>query len=187
MSTWWYPGAAPAAVLAGGPAVVTPGLGQATWTGFAPTVLTPRTVTPDVGQATWTGFAPTLPAIIATGTGIATWDGFAPLVLTPRAVTPGLGEGAWEGFAPSVLTPRLILTDLGVALWVGYAPTVVSVTTRVFDHVVLALDPSLLRLVLDGSATAIELSAGLVRLDVAEGNRTEARIELDASRVLVEV
>src|SRR6185503_18958164 len=73
---------------------VQPGLGQATWTGFAPTIQTPVTVTPGLGQATWTGFAATIqvPLNVTPGLGQATWTGFAPTIGLPVSVVPGLGQ-----------------------------------------------------------------------------------------------
>lgn len=105
---------------------VAPGVADATWTGFAPTVQTPVAVTPGVGQGTWAGFAPTVltPVNLTPGTGAGTWTGFAPTVLTPKNVTPGTGAATWTGFAPTVQTPVNVTPGTGQATWTGFAPTV---------------------------------------------------------------
>lgn len=132
------------------PQNITAGLGDATFTGFAPTVSTPRNVLAALGVALFTGFAPvvTTPIIInagigsalftgfaptvavgaavniSAGLGVATFNGFAPVVSTPINVNAGLGQATFTGFAPTVSTPRNVNAGLGQALFAGFAPTI---------------------------------------------------------------
>jgi hypothetical protein len=111
---------------AAGAALVTPGVGVLDLTGFAPTVLTPRTVTPDVGVLTLDGFAPTISvAVIAvTQTGALTLDGFAPTIINPHTVFPAVGDLTLTGFAPTIQVAVVVQTQTGALLLDGFAPTV---------------------------------------------------------------
>jgi hypothetical protein len=108
------------------PITVSPGLGDATWAGFAPSLSFPATVTPGLGDAAWAGFAPTigLPVTVAPGLGDATWAGFAPTVVSPITVAPGAGDATWAGFAPTIGLPLAVSPGLGEAAWAGFAPTI---------------------------------------------------------------
>lgn len=64
------------------------------------------TVTPGTGDATWTGFAPTigLPLTVTPGFGAALWAGLAPTLGLPLTVQPGVGAGQWDGYAVTIST-----------------------------------------------------------------------------------
>lgn len=126
---FWYNGVA-AQVLAGGGTTVTPGAGQATWAGVAPSITgTTTTITPGAGQATWTGVAPTIQiaVVVAPGIGQATWTGLAPTVTVTnnQTVSPGTGQAIWSGVAPTVTGPASIATPA-----VGGRPRVHQLPTR---------------------------------------------------------
>lgn len=111
--------------------IVLPGVGAATFTGFAPTINLHKNINAGLGQAVFTGFAPTWSSEASgssvnalPGTGVATLNGFAPTVQTPRNVTPGTGQATLAGLAPTVQTPRNITPGVGQGTFTGFAPTV---------------------------------------------------------------
>ncbi len=106
--------------------VINAALGQATATGFAPTIQTPQNTTAGRGQVTATGFAPTVQVspIIAPGVGAAVATGFAPTIQTPQNVAPGVGAIAATGFAPTIQTPQNSAPSVGAVTATGFAPTV---------------------------------------------------------------
>ena len=112
---------------AGGTTVEVP-LGTLTLSGFAPTVLTPRTVSVPLGALTLSGFAPTVltPRLVAVPLGTLTLSGFAPTVLTPRNVAVPLGTLTLTGFAPSVRLGINVAVPLGTLALSGFAPTVLT-------------------------------------------------------------
>lgn len=64
------------------------GTGVVTFTGFSPTVETPRTVNPDTGAITYSGFSPTLSisAVVSSDTGVVTFTGYEPTVTSGQFV-----------------------------------------------------------------------------------------------------
>lgn len=121
-------------VAAGGGATVTVPAGALTLTGYAPTVLTPRTVSVPAGALTLTGFAPTV--AVSSGTtvqvpaGNLTLTGFAPVVLTPRTVAVPAGTLTLTGFAPVVQTGATVSVPTGALTLTGFAPTVVTTANQ---------------------------------------------------------
>lgn len=113
--------------------VASPGFGQATWAGLAPTIVTPNTVPIGLGQATWAGLAPTITVAVTVtpGLGQATWAGLAPTVITPNTVPIGLGQATWTGLAPSIQISIVVAPGLGQATWAGLAPTIVTTANQV--------------------------------------------------------
>lgn len=115
---------------------VTPGLGQLTITGFAPTISTGanQLVTPGLGVATLTGFAATVTAsdnkTVTPGLGALAATGLAPTVAVSdnKQVAPGLGTATLTGFAPSVSAggAQTILPGVGVLTATGFAPSVAA-------------------------------------------------------------
>lgn len=148
--------------------VVATGTGQATWTGLAPTIVTPVTLLPGVGQATWTGLAPTVTVavVVAPGVGQATWTGLAPTVLTPRTLTPGVGLATWTGLAPTIQISVVIAPGVGQATWVGLAPTVVTSNN-------ITVTPGVGQAVWSGLAPT--LTGIVVNVAVAVGGRPRAQ------------
>ena len=98
--------------VAGGGVTVSVPLGTLTLTGFAPTVINPKSVLVPLGTLTLTGFAP--------------------LVKTPRVVQVPLGTLTLTGFAPNVFTPRTVSIPLGTLTLTAFAPTVVVAGGAVF-------------------------------------------------------
>lgn len=115
--------------------VVAAGTGQATWTGLAPTVLTPVTLLPGVGAATWAGVAPTVTVavVVVPDVGQATWTGLAPTILNPAGVTAGVGAATWTGLAPTIQIAIVVAPGVGAAVWAGLAPTVVATANQLIQ------------------------------------------------------
>ena len=111
---------------AGGTVVDVP-LATLTLSGFAPTVVNPKTIFPPVGTLTLNGFSPSVlaPRTVQVPSGTLTLTGFAPVVLTPRNVSVPLGTLTLSGFAPTVLTPRLVQVPFGTLTLTGFAPVVI--------------------------------------------------------------
>lgn len=142
---------------------VTPGLGQLTLAGFAPTIGLPVTVVPGLGQLVFTGLAPTLstgPAV-RPGLGQLTLTGFAPTLGLPRTITPGLGQLTFTGFAPTIATnPITVTPGTGVLGFTGLRPVIT---------VPLTVRPALGQLTFDGFAPTVfttSTGVGWVEFDV---------------------
>lgn len=134
---------------AGGAALVTPGALSIVMTGFAPSVLTPRTATPPKLSLNLTPFAPTLPKLATPGKLSLVTAGLAPTVQTPRTVTPpklalsltpfapklpklvtpGTLSIATTGLAPSIQTPRLVTPGKLSLTTAGFAPSILAPRT----------------------------------------------------------
>lgn len=119
---------------------ITPGVGELTLTGYAPTVSVSdnKNVLAGVGALDFTGFAPTWstapaggPGVANPGTGELTLAGFAPTVsvTTNLLVRPDVGSLTLTGFEPTVATPRNVTPDVGALALTGLEPTV-AVTTN---------------------------------------------------------
>lgn len=115
------------------PAVATPGLGEITWEGFAPTATVSANVSasPGIGELTIEGFAPTVivtsGAEATPGLGELSIEGFAPTAVASANVSasPGLGEISIEGFAPIAQIGVRAMPGLGQLTIEGFAPSVV--------------------------------------------------------------
>lgn len=113
---------------------LTPGVGELTITGFAPTVFATnhKNILADVGALAISGFAPTVAVSdnknITAGLGELTITGFEPTVSVTNNlnVSPGVGELTITGFAPTIQTPVNINTDLGSLIITGFEPTVTA-------------------------------------------------------------
>ena len=144
-----------------GAQTVTPGVGAATLTGFAPTVTTGSgsSVTPGTGVATLAGFAPTVTAsdhqTAATDVGVLTATGFAPVVQIGVTVTTDVGAATLAGLAPTVTATEHQTAEpgAGVATLAGFAPTVTA-----SDHKTVTPDVGALTLV--GFAPVVSAGTG---------------------------
>lgn len=143
--------------VAGGGTNVTPGVGQLTLTGFAPTVAVSsnQNVAAGVGALALAGFAPTVGTSnnqnVLAGVGALTLAGFAPSVVVNTRVLPGAGVLALTGFAPTVALSdnKNVLAGVGALALSGFAP-LVSIGTTVA--------PGVGQLLLTGFAPTIGVS-----------------------------
>lgn len=132
----------------------TPGVGELTLTGQAPTVTVSnnKNVTPDVGALTGSGYAPTWSSEAAgssfsgtPATGEITLSGYTPTVETPRNISTLTGEISVTGYAPTVQTPVNVTTSTGEITATGYSPTIQTprnITTDVGALVVTGYAPT---------------------------------------------
>lgn len=127
---------APAA--AGAPVTMTPGVGDVTLDGFAPTFGLPVTMLPGVGDVTIDGFPPIFgsgaPVTMAPGVGDIALAGFAPTFGLPVTMLPGVGDLAVAGFAPTFGLPVTMAPGVGLVFIEGFAPT--------FDTGVVVVPPA---------------------------------------------
>lgn len=125
----------------GSDVTVTPGVGSASFAGFAPTAVSTHniTVTPGVGSGSFAGFAPSaVPSnniTVVSGTGQATFAGLAPTAIAQdnKVALPGTGQGTFVGFAPSAVSSQnqIVQPGTGQAAFAGQAPTPVSSDNKV--------------------------------------------------------
>jgi hypothetical protein len=110
----------------GGGATVTPGFGELTATGFAPTIQTPITVRPAFGELTLAGFLPTIqfPVTVTPAAGALQLDGYLPTIQTPLTVTPDMGALTLVGFEPTIQFPVTVQPAVGALTLEGFAPTI---------------------------------------------------------------
>lgn len=106
------------------PPGITPGLGSATFEGFAPSVLTAisgAVAAPGAAAAMFTGFAPSVGTLApAPGTASAEFVGYAPTLFMGTAVAPAPGLAVFTGHAPSLA----VQPGTAVARFTGYKPRV---------------------------------------------------------------
>lgn len=134
---------------------VTPGVGDLTLTGFAPTVVASnhKNVSPGLGEITFTGFAPTVAVSdnknILADVGSLTLTGFGPTVSVTSNlnVSPGVGDLTLEGFNPTVTASdhKNISAHTGVIIFTGFAPTIetpVNIQTSTGEIIFTGFAPS---------------------------------------------
>lgn len=106
------------------PASAAPGVGSATFTGFAPTVTAGNTVAPPVGSAVFTGFAPTVTALAAylPGGYWVTQPEYT-AILAAWQLPPGLTLLRTAALAQGAVQPA-VGPSAGAILFTGFPPTV---------------------------------------------------------------
>lgn len=135
-----------------GASIVTPGVGDLTLTGFAPTISVSnnQAVLPGLGALTVTGFAPVVLSgdqkVVQPGVGALVATGFAPTVNATANITltPGTGQVVLTGYAPTVTASDSITVQpgTGVLVLTGYAPIVNAISAGALTGS-LTLTPSL--------------------------------------------
>lgn len=139
--------------------IVTAGLGEVVFTGFAPAVQVNTSIVVGLSEAVFTGFAPTIQVsdnkTVAVGIGTATFEGLAPTIQVSdhKTVSVGLSEATFTGFAPVIDSGVNI--GLSQAVFTGFAPTI-----QVSDHKVVNV--GLGQVVFEGFAPTIQQGAGQV-------------------------
>lgn len=142
LATWTPPDPLPTLprnITPQAPAAVAPTVGNAVFTGFAPTVTFGTTLAPTVGSAVFTGFAPTitvgqygfLPPLWQS-TVLTAWVPPDPLPTLPRRIlpqaptsaAPSVGSSVFTGFAPTVTAATIVAPSVGSAVFTGFAPAV---------------------------------------------------------------
>lgn len=155
---------APAA--AGGDVIVTPGFGNLTLTGYAPTVSATdgtRAIDTGLGNLSLTGYAPTLAVtehqFASPGLGELVVTGYAPTVQVSGAtiIATGLGELVLTGYAPTVTRTEHVIVnpETGALVITGYAPTVIQGGS-------FSVSPELGNLILTGYAPTVINSGDIV-------------------------
>lgn len=117
----------------GGSTSVTPGVGDLSVTGFAPSVVLGIRAFADVGALTAAGLAPS--AVLGTrvysdvGSLVAT--GASPSIVFGTRVLADVGALSVTGFAPSVRVGVKVLAGVGALVVTGFAPTVSATRSSV--------------------------------------------------------
>ncbi len=114
-----------------GGVTVSPGNATLTYTGQAPTILTPTTVTPGNDTLTYTGQAPTIltSIVVAPANDTLNYNGQTPVILTPVVVSPANDTLNYNGQVPVILTPVTVSPGNDTLNYNGQAPTILADVT----------------------------------------------------------